>query len=278
VPGVPGVPGVPVMKMTRSVVRRSWAINRVSRTNAKRIRDTVAARARAANPTDFPLPVFPDGLSDGRCVPAHPESFMPADHAQIRTLVERARTGDRSAQQTLWEGHRRWIAAIVLAHRPRAAEVDDLMQDVAERFVAGIDTLRDAEAFRPWLRQIILNVCRGFARRHHPAASIDQAMHEASGDTLASTLRDTGRGSGDDEVTRREAANRLLRQVDSLPPEYREPLLLRALRAMSYQQIGALLDLPVTTVETRLARARRMLRGEMADALGHAEGEREWND
>ena len=46
---------------------------------------------------------------------------------------------------------------------------------------------------------------------------------------------------------------------------YREPLLLRCVRALSYQQISEVLDLPITTVETRLARARRMLREEVGE-------------
>jgi RNA polymerase sigma-70 factor (ECF subfamily) len=48
-----------------------------------------------------------------------------------------------------------------------------------------------------------------------------------------------------------------------LPEHYREPLLLRAVRGMSYRQIADTLGVPITTVETRLARARRMLRDEL---------------
>ena len=76
-------------------------------------------------------------------------------------LVERARNGDRGAQSELWRAHRRWVAAIILAHRPRTVEVEDLMQEVAFKLVTKLETLRDVEAFRPWLRRIIINICRG---------------------------------------------------------------------------------------------------------------------
>lgn len=66
-------------------------------------------------------------------------------------------------------------------------------------------------------------------------------------------------------VNRRDAAAKLMAQALSLPPEYREPLMLRCVRSLTYQQISEILDLPVTTVETRLARARRMLREELGD-------------
>jgi RNA polymerase sigma-70 factor (ECF subfamily) len=58
-----------------------------------------------------------------------------------------------------------------------------------------------------------------------------------------------------------------MEQALTLPPEYREPLLLRCVRALSYQQISEILELPVTTIETRLARARKMLREEVGEIV-----------
>jgi RNA polymerase sigma-70 factor (ECF subfamily) len=45
-----------------------------------------------------------------------------------------------------------------------------------------------------------------------------------------------------------------------LPDGYREPLLLKAIQGLSYREIGRILGLPETTIETRIARGRRMLR------------------
>ncbi len=197
-------------------------------------------------------------------------------------LITRAIHGDRVAQQELWKAHRRWVAAIVLAHKPRSVEVDDLMQDVALKLVDKVGTLRDPGAFRPWLRQIAINLCRGAARDLKPTlhlAATDRSDagdegHQAPGTIGMPESRDARRRESAD---REEAARRLLAQVMTLPPEYREPLLLRCLRSMTYRQIGELLELPVTTVETRLARARRMLREELGEEMtaeGSAEGTR----
>jgi RNA polymerase sigma-70 factor (ECF subfamily) len=184
-------------------------------------------------------------------------------------LIERARGGDRRSQQELWCAHRRWVAAIVLAHRPRAIEVDDLMQEVAVKFVSKIQTLREAAAFRPWLRQIVINICRGAARSHRPTLHLAEDTRSEPGETeigRVSTPPTGGDGPGQ-SIARRDAARRLLEQALTLPPEYREPLLLRCIRSLTYQQIGTILDMPVTTVETRLARARRMLREEIGAEL-----------
>ena len=57
-----------------------------------------------------------------------------------------------------------------------------------------------------------------------------------------------------------DQAKRLMDLARTLPEGYREPLLMRCVRGMSYRQIGEVLDLPETTIETRIARGRRMLR------------------
>jgi RNA polymerase sigma-70 factor (ECF subfamily) len=192
---------------------------------------------------------------------------MGSRHSSDEQLIERARGGDRAAQQELWRAHRRWVAAIILAHRPRWAELEDLLQDVAVKLIGKIHTLRDAEAFRPWLRQITINVCRGAARSARSELHLGSTRPPEAGD------REPGRvaeprapDAAMGELESWDAANRVMQRALGLPLAYREPLLLRCVRSMSYQQISDVLELPITTVETRLARARRMLREEIAEA------------
>lgn len=182
-------------------------------------------------------------------------------------LVQSARRGDREAQQELWRAHRRWVAAIILAHRPRTVEVEDLLQDVAVRFVSKIHTLRDDRAFRPWLRQIALNVCRGAARSTKSLLRFAGPYRDDTDQVDPGSISEPVSPDHDapHQLAQLDAAQRLLEQALSLPMTYREPLLLRCVRALSYQQISEVLDLPITTVETRLARARRMLREEVGE-------------
>ena len=188
-------------------------------------------------------------------------------HSADEQLIERARDGDRVALQELWRAHRRWVAAIVLAHRPHFIEVEDLLQDVAVKFIDKLHTLRDAAAFRPWLRQIALNVCRGAARSSRSMLYLGRPQRENADGREAGVVSEPAGATGEVQfrAEQRDAANRLLEQALSLPMAYREPLLLRCLRSMTYQQISEVLQLPITTIETRLARARRMLRDELGD-------------
>lgn len=151
----------------------------------------------------------------------------------------------------IWRDHRRWVAAILLAHKPREVEVDDLLQVVAQAVVRKIGDLRDPGAVKPWLRTVAINAAR--------AAGRDVQRSRKHLRLVRATEESGGPGLGED-VSRREEAERLMSLARTLPEGYREPLLMRCVRGMSYRQIGAVLDLPETTIETRIARGRRMLR------------------
>ncbi|MCA9292542.1 MAG: hypothetical protein KDA20_01870, partial [Phycisphaerales bacterium] len=65
----------------------------------------------------------------------------------------------------LWHAHRRWVAAVVLAHKPHEADLEDLLQEIALRLVASPPTEQDARAIRAWLRTVAINVARTAGRR-----------------------------------------------------------------------------------------------------------------
>lgn len=172
------------------------------------------------------------------------------NHENAEAMFSAARRGERDAISALWQAHRRWVAAILLAHKPREVDLEDLLQDVAMIFVKRLGDLRDDSALRPWLRTVAINAAlasgRQVTRRRRATGVIREAMR-------------VGRGREDDSGVD-ESARQLLHRAQQLPPKYREPLLLRCVRGMSYRQIGEVTGLPESTIETRIARGRRMLR------------------
>jgi len=177
-------------------------------------------------------------------------------------LVTAAIKGDAEAVRSLWQEHRRWVAAILLAHKPRDLELDDLLQDVAMTFVRTISTLRDGAVLRPWLRTVAINAARAAGREERRRK---QGMrwtlglsrkHEGPPRAAEPVTHDTP----DESRATRETSGRLIALSAQLPDGYREPLLLKAVQGMSYREIGRVMGLPESTIETRIARGRRMLR------------------
>lgn len=174
---------------------------------------------------------------------------MTTEHLPNRAVVSPASS---AALDQLWTEHRRWVAAILLAHKPRWADLDDLLQDVAATFVANVDALRDPAALRPWLRTVAVNSARlaarrGQLRRHETLDPHADSDHVSAPPPERALAQD-------------QEAEQLLDLTAQLDDAYREPLLLKAVQGLSYRQIGQILALPETTVETRIARARKQLR------------------
>ncbi len=163
--------------------------------------------------------------------------------------ITAAVSGDRAAIDALWEQHRRWVAAVLLAHKPALDDLDDLLQDVAMTMVTKLHTLRDHRHLRAWLRTVAINVARASAR----SARSRPVIHTPDLDTSQPSLRLHNDAAQQDETSR------ILEMVQELPEAYREPLVLRALHGMRSRQISEIMDIPEATVDTRVARARRML-------------------
>ena len=174
--------------------------------------------------------------------------------------LQAARAGDSTALDRLWTEHRRWIAVVLLAHMPREAEVEDMLQDVALKLVRGVSEVEDPATLRPWLRSVALNTARSAGRK---ASLRRRILRRLDPDDLQ--IADPGSERGMRALEAKWAAQRALDASRDLAPEYREPLLLRVLEGMSQRAIAEALELPETTVESRLARARKMLRERLAE-------------
>jgi RNA polymerase sigma-70 factor (ECF subfamily) len=195
-----------------------------------------------------------------------------------RLVVERAVRGESEAIASLWREHRRWVAAVILAHKPREADVEDLLQDVAMTFVRSVSQLRDQATLKPWLRTVAINAALAAGRRETRRR---EGVTWKLGEEHAGGARMVGEAGGglplrgaDEHALVNEESARISALACELPEGYREPLLFKCVRGMSYREIGAVMGLPETTVETRIARARRMLRElvESKKAAGPARG------
>jgi len=170
------------------------------------------------------------------------------------SIIESAIGGDRDALNTLWQQSRRWVAAILLAHKPRETDLEDLLQVVAMQVCRKISTVREPKAFKSWLRTIAINTAREEGRKtsRRKRSMLKFVGIEQMNPKSVSPVDVLSEDS--------DESKRIYQAAMSLPIGYREPVLLRCLRSMSYQHIGEVLELPETTIETRIARGRRMLK------------------
>ena len=142
------------------------------------------------------------------------------------------------------------------------ADAEDVVQEAylrAFRFFGGFH----GEDGRAWLLRIVRNTSYTWMQRNR-SPELNMALDD---DTPEAESHDLD----PEALLLQKADAQMLRQaVEELPLEFREVLVLRELDEMSYKQIAAVADLPLGTVMSRLARARKRLQQILA---GHAETE-----
>ena len=140
------------------------------------------------------------------------------------------------------------------------AEAEDLSQEAFLRAFRNLDLLVDAEKFAPWLRRVTFSVCIDWVRAFRPQLyRVESLADEAA--TLAAPSADP---SPLDRVERLEMTERVMRALAALPPRYRTPLTMYHIDGLSHEKVARALEVPVGTVRSLVARARRQL----AHALG----------
>jgi RNA polymerase sigma-70 factor (ECF subfamily) len=147
-------------------------------------------------------------------------------------------------------GFARW-----LARDPLAAQ--DIAQEAMLRALRYFHAFRGEQA-KPWLLRIVRNAWTDHRARQRPQ---DRPLDEAE-DRPADTP-DPEQASLAGDRRRRIAA-----ALAALPLEMREVVVLREIDGLAYKEIAAVLDLPIGTVMSRLARARDRLAADLADRLG----------
>ena len=129
-------------------------------------------------------------------------------------------------------------------------DAEDLVQDAYLRALRYFESYRGGDE-RAWLLTIVRRTCYSWLkrRRDRPApAPFDETEHapEPGGDPETHAVQD-------------DLRDRLSRAVDGLPIEFREVVVLRDVQDLSYKEIAGVLGIPLGTVMSRLARARRRL-------------------
>ena len=177
-----------------------------------------------------------------------------------RDLVLAARAGDREAFTLLLTRH--WPMLRALCRRALAdpALAEDAAQEAAVQALLGLERLREAASFGPWLGGIGLNICRRWRRHQTAEAWSWETLHGGrQAPEEPASLEPTPEEVVDADETRQQVQ----RAIQALPPGQRAAVVLFYLGGFPQAEIARLLGTEVGAVKTRLHKARRALRREL---------------
>ena len=199
-------------------------------------------------------------------------------------LVALARDGDRAAFGELVDRHRVAVYRAAMAALGAHAEAEDAAQDAFVVAWRRLDSFRGEASFRTWLLTIAwhqaINRRRSLVKWWRRTVPLDNSEVPLKGDTIgsassasatayaASPFRPTVEADPEQLASGGELRRDILTAIRALSPTLRDTLLLAQSGDYTYEEIGAIVRVPVGTIKWRVAEARRRVRQRLQQ-LGH---------
>ena len=174
---------------------------------------------------------------------------------QEQNWIAAAQKGDQDAFAQLVKRYEQRVLALTTRMCSNAADAEEAAQEAFLSAWQGLPFFRGDASFSTWLYRLASNACVDLLRRegrHRGSLSLDD--EDAAIDLPDHAL------SPHDEAERSELRRQIEDGLRTLPPEYRQVLLLREVHQLSYGEISQILSLDLGTVKSRINRARKRLR------------------
>lgn len=158
--------------------------------------------------------------------------------------LEKAINGDREAfgRVIIQNKEAMYKTAIVILKNEDDAY--DALQDALIKMYKNIDKLQNKDAFNFWSRRIIVNCCYDLINKNKKVVDITTKLTESFEETREDIY---------------DCEDSLVQTLEKIEPDLRLTVTLYYYNDLSTREIGEILEIPVGTVKSRLARAREKL-------------------
>jgi RNA polymerase sigma-70 factor, ECF subfamily len=193
---------------------------------------------------------------------ANPEAFrLSLDES---ALIDRCLAGDDTAFDQIVLRYQDMVFSLSCRLLGGYDEAVDLSQEVFLQVYRKLSNFRRDASLRTWIYRIVINRAknqkRWWKRRINEMTAVPIEEAEARTRSGRALLRTSDDVAPDAELARKEQSQLLHRAIEKLPFDQKTILLLKEIEGLSYEEISTTLDLPLGTVKSRLARARKSLR------------------
>ncbi len=169
-------------------------------------------------------------------------------------LVREALSGRTGAYAMLVH---RWSARVLAVCHGRvgnASTAEDLAQETLLRALRSLGSIREPERFGSWICGIATRTCLDWLKSKQRTEVLIDIL-----EAPAAEVPSHGESSND-------SWDQLHQEIEQLPAEYREVLMLYYYSESTYQELGEMLEVSAATINARLTKARKLLRHRLSEA------------
>lgn len=182
-------------------------------------------------------------------------------HADDGALVTAARAGDRQALDALLRRHYDRVHAVCRRIAGATRDADDATQEAMIRIARGLASFDGRSSFSTWAYRIATNTALDELRKRNRRPQLHVVDDDEAPEQVDAIAHRSVEGVVDRLVIDRAMAD--------LPEDYRLAVVLRDVADLDYDEIAEVLDVPIGTVKSRIARGRARLVRELGNHDPH---------
>lgn len=172
-------------------------------------------------------------------------------------LLRKAQDGDVESFEQLIKEHQQFIYNIALKYMKDPDDAKDIAQEALIKIYKSIENFKMNSKFSTWIYTIVVNTCKDELRsQKKDFVSMNDSDEN---NELINNIEDDAYEPLH-TYERKELIKKVRASIDQLPTKYKEIVTLCDLGQMSYKEISEILDIPLGTVRSRIARGRKLLK------------------
>ena len=178
---------------------------------------------------------------------------MKNQEQMISNLVHAAKQEDQRAFRHLLDIHWNELYGFMIRRTENENDAEDLCLQAFSKAFDKIETYNDKFTFSTWLTSIAKNLHVDLIRKEKTLLYESTDVNEVGREVIDETL------GPEDQLIRSQNLDKLLQQIRSLKPIYRDVIQLRFFQELSHKEIATQLGLSLSNVKVRLLRAKKLL-------------------
>lgn len=182
--------------------------------------------------------------------------------ALIKKRISQVLKGDQNAFGEIVELYKDKVYQICFRMIGNRHEAEDIAQEAFVRAFINIRSFNIQMKFSTWLFRIATNLCIDRLRKKKPDYHLDAEIAGTEGLNMYSQIA-ADLMMPEEEVESLELQEYIQGALLKLPEKYRSVIVLKYIEELSLKEISEILDLPISTVKTRIHRGREALRKQL---------------
>jgi len=176
-------------------------------------------------------------------------------------VIDRVLAGDTEAFSVIIKKYEGIIFRYAYSRVNNYDEAKDISQEIFMSTIESLTTFRRESKFITWLYSIMVNFCKNYKKKSARANIV--SLHQKQGENEMELQLHDERENTESRVINADTLRIIKEEIQNLPDDYREILMLRDIEGITYNEIAEILDLNLSNVKVRIHRGREFLKNRL---------------